>query len=95
MPARSGTAESWLAFFPETGKQPMFHNAFALFFIAVLAGSTAALHAVLRSNLILIAAVLQGRARAPVEERTRPRRIRVRSGRRLAFAPVAFRICRL
>jgi hypothetical protein len=50
---------------------------------------------VLRSNLILIAAVLQGRALTPVEERTRPRRIRVRSGRRLAFAPVAFRICRL
>ena len=73
----------------------MFHNAFALFFIAVLVGSAAALHALLAKNLGLIAAALRGEALAPLQERRPPRLIRVRSGRRLAFAPVAFRICRL
>ncbi len=72
----------------------MFHNAFALFFVAVLVGSTAALQALLGANLKLIAGALRGEAPAR-EERAPPRLIRVRSGRRLAFAPVAFRICRL
>lgn len=73
----------------------MFHNAFALFFLIVLAGSMAALNVLLMQNLRLILAVLRGEALAPVEERAPPRLVRVRSGRRLAFPPVAFRICRL
>lgn len=73
----------------------MFYNAFALFFFAVLVGSAAALHALFRANIELIQAVLRGEVLAPVEQRTPPRLIRVRSGRRLAFPPVAFRICRL
>lgn len=73
----------------------MFHNAFALFFIAVLLGSTAALHALVASNRTLIRAVLRGEVPTSREDRIRPRRIRVRSGRRLAFAPVVFRTCRL
>ena len=73
----------------------MFHNAFALFFIAVLLGAAATLHVLLAANLKLIAAALRGEALAPLQERRPPRLVRVRSGRRLAFAPVAFRICRL
>jgi hypothetical protein len=73
----------------------MFHNAFALFFIAVLLGSVAALHALFKANARLIAAALRGETLAPVKESAPPGLVRVRSGRRLAFPPVAFRICRL
>ena len=73
----------------------MFLNAFALFFFAVLAGSVCALHLLLASNLKLIVAALRGEPLPRVQEVGPPRLVRVRSGRRLAFPPVAFRICRL
>lgn len=95
VPPRDGTADSGAALPFKTGKQPMFHNAFALFFLAALAGSAAALQALVRTNLKLIASALRGDPLPSIEERQSPRLIRVVSGRRLAFAPVRFRICRL
>ncbi|HEX8443002.1 MAG TPA: hypothetical protein VF631_05075 [Allosphingosinicella sp.] len=73
----------------------MFQNAYALFFLAALAGSAVALWALLRAHGREVIAVLRGQTPHLPHTPARPRRARIRSGRRLAFAPVTFSICRI
>lgn len=73
----------------------MFQNAYALFFVAVLIGSTFALHALVRAHAAEMLTVLRGRQPRQSFVPTRPRYARIRSGRRPAFAPVQLNICRL
>lgn len=73
----------------------MFLNAYALFFLCALVGSVALLCTSLRTSFDEVLAVLSGaRPQLPATP-ARPRYARIRSGRRRAFPPVAFSICRI
>jgi hypothetical protein len=75
----------------------MFQNAFAMFFLAILTGCASALWTLLQTHAREIAAGLRGQdvgsANPLPWARLRP--VRFRSGRRPAFQPVTFSICRL
>jgi hypothetical protein len=73
----------------------MFQNAYALFFLAALVGSALALFGLLRAHAREVAAVLRGEIPRLPDAPARPRRARIRSGRRPAFKPVTFSICRI
>jgi hypothetical protein len=75
----------------------MFQNAFALFFLSVLIGSGFALWASIRAHVSDVVAVLRGQSPflQSAQPWTRSRLVRFRSGRRPAFPPVTFSICRL
>ncbi|HEX8400853.1 MAG TPA: hypothetical protein VF628_04040 [Allosphingosinicella sp.] len=75
----------------------MFQNAYALFFLSVLAGCAFALWTLARAHAPEVIAVLRGRSLAMQEPKswTRSRFVRFRSGRRPAFQQVEFSICRL
>jgi hypothetical protein len=73
----------------------MFQNAYALFFLAALAGSALALWALLRAHAREVIAVLRGPVPQLPDAHARPRRARIRSGRRPVFQPVTFSICRI
>jgi hypothetical protein len=72
----------------------MFQNAYALFFVSVLAGSALVLWAMIRAHAREVAAVLRGDVALP-QAPARSHFVRFRSGRRRAFPPVTVSICRI